>query len=372
MSVIDYKYSKILDEVLFKGFKYEDPNRKGVFRKQITSANVRFDFKDGFPIMSLRKIYYKGAINELICFLNGYTDVSEYWKRGVNFWDKDVAKFNNISVEELRNGGSTDMGLIYPHQWRNDESDQIVNLIYKMIHNPMSTELIVNSWDYRNLKNMCLPPCHYSFQVVCFPVDGTYEFELHWAQRSTDLFLGFPTNIIFYSVLCKLLEVFTGYKARAVCADLKNVHLYDNQMSAAIEISTDRYFGRYNSPTFRITESLTNTFEDFKEEIKSLSFQSFSILIGHTLEDLTEDMFIVEDYESYPPIKVEMLSYSETTTFKKGDKVNHPDHGEGVITYKRECGHPYPFIVEFKTIMRSFTLDGRERKEENPTLTKSL
>ncbi len=374
MSRIDREYEKILSEIFFKGYKYLDPSRKGVYRYEIPSYNVRYCLEDNkIPVISLKKIYYKGAINELICFLNGFTDVREYWKRGVNFWDKDVARFNNISVEELRNTTDdklTDMGAIYPFQWRNPENDQIAQLIYSMVHNPMSTSLIVNSWDSKQLKNMCLPPCHYSFQVICYPVDDTYEFELHWSQRSTDVFLGLPTNVIFYSLLCRLLELFTGYKAKNVVGDLKNVHLYDNQYSAAVEVASRNPFF-HNDPSLEISDELQSMLEDSNSIIKNLSYKNFIIYLDSILSNLSDDMFKVIGYESYSPIKVEMLAHSDAYVFQKGDKVFHPIYGQGLITYKRDCPHPYPLIVEFEEVMRSFTLEGKERVEDSePTLSK--
>jgi thymidylate synthase len=313
MAWIDSLYSDSIWDILKNGYRYPDPNREGVNRFEIPSYTFRYKFEDEeLPIITLRKIFYKGAINELICFLNGFTDVREYWKRGVNFWDKDVANFNNTSVEELRANpeAKTDMGAIYPFQWRNPESDQIAKLIYTMVNNPMSTSLIVNSWDHKQLKNMCLPPCHYSFQIICFPSEEYgYEFELHWSQRSTDLYLGFPTNIIFYTVLCKLLELFTGYKAKAVVGDLKNVHLYDNQYCAATEISLRNPF-THKAATLEIQEELKNMLEKSNAIIKAMDYNSFVTFLNVVLGLLTDEMFQVNNYESHPALKVEMLAHT--------------------------------------------------------------
>ena len=343
MAHIDNTYHKILSEILERGYDYDDPNRQGIKRKEISSATLRHEFKNGFPVVTTRKIYTKGAIGELLFFLSGSTDIRGLWRRGVDFWTPDWARYKNLSKQDVdtcikewvwdreTNDEVYKMGSIYPKQYRNFGGvDQIKNLIETMKSNPMSTSLIVNSWNVGELKEMCLPPCHYSFQVVCRPLSAMerkviagdvlleyeaglenlednlnsynipkYGFELHWSQRSTDFYLGTCTNVVFYSDLCKLLEVITGYKALAVQGDLKNVHLYDNQIAAAKEQVT-RDTERNNNCELRLSE----------KAIKDIyHYNKGNISLDTLINNLTTEDFILEGYESYPAIKVPMLTY---------------------------------------------------------------
>ena len=151
-----------------------------------------------------------------------------------------------------------------------------------MVEDIMSSRLKVEAWNPLELDDTALPPCHTGFQVIGVPLDnGEFGFELHWNQRSVDLFLGLPFNIASYGVLAKILENITGYKALAIQGDLKCVHLYDNSIVAA--------------------RSLVNKFEDFDEVELEIS----SDLWG---EDLDPKNFKLIGYESNEAVKVDMIA----------------------------------------------------------------
>jgi thymidylate synthase len=318
MAVFDGQYKKILEEIYYGGYKYQDPNRKGVERIEISMINLYCRPSVGFPALTTKEVYFKGAIAELIFFMSGSTDIRKLWEMGVRFWDKDWAHFHKYSEsaanylyegwksnkEDYKDASVSkvyDMGKIYSHQWRNANGvDQLFNLVSSMIKTPMSTSLIVNSWNPADLPDMCLPPCHYSFQVICQPVNDTYTFNLVWSQRSTDFFLGTPVNIMFYAALAQVLEIMTGYKCSAVIGELKNVHIYDNQINVAKELMF-RDPELHGESKLEIDKSKFKLFLDnpshlnFNSVINSLSLQDFS-LVG---------------YNSYPKLKVEMLSYNK-------------------------------------------------------------
>lgn len=314
MAVFDRQYKKILEEIYYGGYKYQDPNRKGVERIEIPMINIYCRPSVSFPALTTKEIYFKGAIAELLFFMSGSTDIRKLWEMGVRFWDKDWAhfhKYSEIVMNELYNEWKNnegqeldsvyDMGKIYPHQWRNANGvDQLFNLVSSMINTPMSTSLIVNSWNPADLKDMCLPPCHYSFQIVCQPVGDTYMFSLIWNQRSTDFFLGTPVNIMFYSALAQVLEIFTGYKCTAVIGELKNVHIYDNQVGVAKELMK-------RDPELHPDSKLEIDKSKFKLFFKNPSALNFNSVINSlSLQD-----FNLVGYKCYPKLKVEMLSYNK-------------------------------------------------------------
>jgi len=317
MAVFDTQYKKVLEEIYYGGYKYEDPNRKGVERIEIAMINLYCRPSVGFPALTTKEIYFKGAIAELLFFMSGSTDIRDLWKSGVRFWDKDWARFNKYNettakalYEDWKNDDKKieelpahiyDMGKIYSHQWRNSNGvDQLFNLVSSMIKTPMSTSLIVNSWNPADLPNMCLPPCHYSFQVVCQPYNDTYKFTLVWSQRSTDFFLGTPVNIMFYAALAQVLEILTGYKCNAVIGELKNVHIYDNQVDVAKELM-------FRDPELYGESKLEIDKSKFKLFLKNPSRLNFNSVINSlSLQD-----FNLVGYNSYPKLKVEMLSYNK-------------------------------------------------------------
>jgi thymidylate synthase len=147
----------------------------------------------------------------------------------------------------------------------------------------MSTRLKVQAWNPLELDKTALPPCHSQFQIIGVPLaDGKYGFELHWYQRSNDVFLGNPYNFASYGALALILEKITGYKALAIQADMKCVHLYENQIEAAKEM---------------ITRDCLK-FEKCELEIKD--FKNF--------EDLLPSDFKLVNYDSFQAIKVEMVA----------------------------------------------------------------
>lgn len=241
---VDNNYQNLVKKVLDEGYFYDDPNRKGVQRLEIPSYTFRHDFKNGFPAITLKKLAFKSVMTELIWFLKGDTNIKYLIDNGCNIWNKDAYNYylkhyvkqypnspqNQFTikefVEQIKDGRLDqlkgfklgDLGKVYGHYWRNfDGVDQIKELIHDMINKPMSSELLVVARDPSHKEEQALPCCHYGFQVIMrhlsfternnianpiigndinYPEDWDalgipkYGFELHWNQRSCDLFLG--------------------------------------------------------------------------------------------------------------------------------------------------------------------------------------
>jgi len=252
MAVIDKTYHQLLEKIITDGYTYEDPNRKGINRIEIPSYTFRYEFKDGFPAITTKKLHYKNVVTELIWFLRGDTNIKYLVDNGCNIWNKDAYNYflkNNPTLtkshsmtdhevipfekdNELHfklwlgnvvkgNKNFGDLGPVYGKQWRDfDGVDQIKDLIRGLKDKPLGTEHIVNSWNASDLPDMTLPPCHYGFQIVVEPLFCNissknllinkglpiYGFELHWTQRSVDTFLGLPFHIASYATLALTLE----------------------------------------------------------------------------------------------------------------------------------------------------------------------
>lgn len=342
MAIIDINYSNLLNTIMKSGYLYDDPNRKNVKRLEIPSYTFRHEFKDGFPAITTKKLGYNNVVTELIWFLKGNTDVKYLVNNGCNIWNKDAYNHYegkltyNEWLFEIENNPNTvlgSLGRIYGHQWRNFNGiDQIQRLITNLKEKPLATDHIVNSWNVGELDLMALPPCHYGFQVIVRPLyieerielynnkkslfhfdpsmkssylsilkDNLipeYGFELHWTQRSVDTFLGLPYNIASYATLTLILEKITGYKALAIQGDLKKVHLYDNSLEAVKE-QLSRDPSKYNNSKLNISPIGQAIFEHKTGDLAAL------------LNMLEPHYFKLNNYESYPAIKVEMLERNE-------------------------------------------------------------
>ncbi len=241
MAKIDEEFHALCNKILKEGKEYENKNR-GVKRLQIPSYTFRHEFKDGFPAITNKKLFWKGIVGELIWFLRGDNDVKYLNENGIKIWNKDAYNWHcrhtsePMPFEEFDKFGMGSVGRNYSCQWRdfNGNTDQIKNLIADMRKDIMSSRLKVNAWNPSEVEMTALPPCHSEFQVIGVPLeDGKFGFELHLSMRSVDVFLGFPFNIASYGLLAKIIEQLTGFEALAVENSMKCVHFYDNQYEAA-------------------------------------------------------------------------------------------------------------------------------------------
>lgn len=281
MATIDKTFADICNEVLKNGKEYEN-KRRGVKRLQIPSYTFRHEFKDGFPILTNKKMSYKNIVGELIWFLRSDNNVKYLNDNGITIWNADAYNWhkkiteNPLTQEEFNKLGSGSVGRNYSKQWRDFNGiDQIQNLVDDMKADIMGSRLIVSAWNPSELDQTALPPCHIGFQVIGIPLeDGTFGFELHWQQRAVDLFLGFGYNIASYATLAKILEKITGYKALAIEASAKCVHFYDNQYDAA-KLLLSRDVNKHPNCDVFIPE-----FTDFE----SMDLNAFK-LIGYTCDD---------------------------------------------------------------------------------------
>lgn len=306
MSKIDHTFQDLCQLILTEGVEYENKNR-GVKRLQIPSFTLRHEFKDGFPAITNKKLYWQGITGELIWFLRGDNNVEYLNKNGIKIWNEDAYNWhkkhsNNIlSFEDFQKLGVGSVGKNYSVQWRNfnGNTDQIQLLIDGMKKDIMSSRLKVNAWNPSELDQTALPPCHSEFQIIGVPLkNGTFGFELHWNQRSVDTFLGLPFNIASYGLLAKILEEMTGFKALAIEGTLKCVHFYDNQYEAARKL-IERNPDNHANCDIEIADEFKLDCEGFARKLISLD-----VLLNQT----SINMFKLKNYFSDDAIKVKMLA----------------------------------------------------------------
>jgi len=303
MATIDKTFAKVCKKIFENGVEYEN-KRRGVKRLQIPSYNLRHEFKDGFPALTNKKLYWKGVVGELMWFLKGDNDVAYLNENGIKIWNKDAynwylkeSAYQKLTEEQFNEIGRGSVGQNYSVQWRNynGKIDQIDELIKGMKSDIMGSRLIVDSWNPCELDETALPPCHVYFQIIGVPLGyGKFGFELHWLQRSVDTFLGLPFNIASYALLAKFLEKITGYKALAIEGNLKCVHFYDNQYDAA-KMLLNRNPDTHPNCEIQLPDI------DYSKNLFPNSCDSL-------FNDIKINDFKLEGYSSDDEIKVEMLA----------------------------------------------------------------
>jgi thymidylate synthase len=264
MNTLDKKYQDLLQDILDNGVHKSD--RTGTGTISVFGRQIRHNMKQGFPILTTKKVAWKGVVSELLWFLTGQTNISFLLKHNNHIWDGDAYK-NYASKTSLDVDGQytkeqfieriqTDnefakvwgeLGPIYGKQWRkwtgkNGRIDQIQKLINELKTNPDSRRLMVSAWNVDELDQMVLPPCHYGFQVYTREEDGKRYISLMWNQRSVDTFLGLPFNIASYGLLLHIIANEVSMIPDELIGNLGDTHLYLNHIEQAKEqISRDPF-----------------------------------------------------------------------------------------------------------------------------------
>ena len=192
-------------------------DRTGVGTQSVFGYQMRFDLKEGFPLLTTKKVHLKSIIHELLWFISGDTNISYLKENGVSIWDEWADE----------NG---DLGPVYGHQWRSWATadgrsiDQLSQVIRTIRENPDSRRMIVTAWNPGEVDSMALPPCHCRFQF--YVADGKRSCQLY--QRSADTFLGVPFNIASYSLLTMMIAQVCGLEPGEFIHTTGDTHIYRN------------------------------------------------------------------------------------------------------------------------------------------------
>lgn len=311
-------YSDLVERILFSGYEYPDPNRKGVVRKEVFPAIITHDMQESFPLLTSKKIFTRGVFYELKWMLLGRTDLNFLRDHGIkNIWDKDAYNFalkNRFigSIEEflsdVDNGNLFSLGPLYGKQYRNAGGvDQLLNVVNSLLDpdKRYSSSLIINSWAVPELHKMALPPCHHEMQFNCRPgEDGEHYLDLQFSMRSSDVILGLPWNFAFYGMLLEIISKITGLRAGLLTYFGKKVHLYNNQYEAAKET-----VNRTNVPN-DLHLSEPKAFVNLNEALLESSYDSATLTT--LINSMNLDTVKFEGYVNMGDLlnKPEMLAYN--------------------------------------------------------------
>ena len=338
MNNVDKQYLDLLQDILENG-TYK--NTRAGWVKSVFGRTMRFNLKEGLPLLTTKKVFYKGIIHELLWFLSGNTNIKYLVDNNVHIWDDDAYRWylelskeckKQLTKEEfleyvknptsfalptdkdsiLKHYKPGDLGPIYGHQWRKQgkkQIDQIQNIINMLKTNPDDRRMICMAWNTNDFDDMALPPCHYGFQVYTRVLsnferlewlwehsDGEYdewktaseekldelnvpkrELSLMFNMRSNDFCCGNPYNISQYSMLAYMFCEVCNMVPGELIYVGGDIHVYENHFEPAKEQLQRK--GSDRLPILRFARNINNI-DDFK------------------FED-----FIIENYSPDPTIK---------------------------------------------------------------------
>uniref|UniRef100_A0A023F869 Thymidylate synthase n=1 Tax=Triatoma infestans TaxID=30076 RepID=A0A023F869_TRIIF len=283
----ELKYLNFVKEILERG--NEKMDRTNVGTLSLFGAQMRYSLRDNtFPVLTTKRVFLKSVIHELLWFIKGSTNAKELSDKGVRIWDKNSSRqfLDSLGLTDREEG---DLGPVYGFQWRHlgakyenmhaDYSgkgiDQLTNVINLLRNNPDDRRIIMTAWNPLDLKVMALPPCHCFVQFYC--CNGELSAQMY--QRSADMGLGVPFNIASYSLLTHMIAHITGYKPAEFIHTIGDAHIYKNHIDA-LKVQLNRK----PKPFPKIF---------FKRAIDNI-------------DDFTFDDIIVQGYDPYAKIQMEM------------------------------------------------------------------
>ena len=259
-------YLALMQHILDHGEDRAD--RTGTGTRAVFGHQMRFDLRQGFPLVTTKKLHLRSIIHELLWFLRGDTNIAYLQENKVRIWDEWADKNGNL-------------GPVYGQQWRawptpdGGHIDQISQIIAQIKHTPHSRRMVVSAWNVADVGSMALPPCHLLFQFFV----SAQGLSLQLYQRSCDVFLGLPFNIASYALLLHMVAEQCGLPAHEFIWTGGDTHLYHNHLT---QTRTQLERSPYPLPSLQIKRKA--------DDIFSYTFEDFAIV----------------DYQAHPHIKGEV------------------------------------------------------------------
>ena len=248
---MESQYINLIKHILENGISKDD--RTGIGTLSIFSYNMTFNLRESFPLLTTKKVYWKGVVEELLWFISGSTDSNILKEKGVKIWEGNSSR-EFLDSRGLSHYDQGDIGAGYGFQWRHFGAkytnmydsyegqgvDQLKDVIYKIKNTPDDRRIIMSAWNPTDLDKMALPPCHIFVQ---FWVD-TNKKELHsqMYQRSCDVGLGVPFNIASYALLTCIIAKLCDLTPGDFHYCMGDTHIYKNHIDAMkLQITRDPY-----------------------------------------------------------------------------------------------------------------------------------
>jgi thymidylate synthase len=294
-------YLELLQHILDHGEERHGRNGRTL---AIFGARLEFDLRRGFPLLTTKRVFWRGIVEELLWFLRGSTDARELAAKNVHIWDGNSSR-EYLDSRGLQHYAEGELGTVYGWQWRNfggtfalgedgrradflkDGKDQIRYVLEQLASQPHGRRAVLSAWNPLQAHMMALEPCHVLYQ---FYVSNAGGLSCQVYCRSQDTMAGTPFNIGSTALLTTLLAKCLGLEPERVILVAGDTHIYDAHIAAAKE-QVERV--PYEFPTIEITKDINPS-------------ASITEKLGW-LESLTFDDIKIHDYKCHPPIKIEMV-----------------------------------------------------------------
>ena len=303
----EYQYLNLMKDIMDHGV-WKVSHSTGVKLKSVFGRMIRFDLSKGFPLLTTKKVFYRGIIHELLWFLSGSSNIKYLIDNNVHIWDEwaykkyqwavDGKKAKPMTFEAFIEKAQTDpkflktwgeLGPVYGVQWRHWPSqhgktiDQLGWAIEKIKKYPQKKHYVISAWNAGCIyemsgshdASMVIAPCHTMYHIN---ITGD-KLSLLLYQRSADLFLGVPFNIASYTLLTLMLAQVTGYKPGDFVHIFCDVHIYEN------------HFDQCKEQLFRTPKPFpTMSINPEKKKVDDFVFEDFTL----------------EGYDPHPGIKADI------------------------------------------------------------------
>ncbi len=283
------QYLDLCKHILENGETRKD--RTGTGTISTFGYQMRFNLQEGFPLLTTKKVFYRGIFEELLWFLSGSTNIKPLVDKKVGIWNewpyKDYSNSKDFKgetleefVEKIRNDQEFadkygNLGPVYGKQWRDFNGvDQIKELIENIKKDPFSRRHMVVAYNPAEVNDMALPPCHSLFQFYVSSDGKKLSCQLY--QRSGDVFLGVPFNIASYSLLLAMVAQVCGLEPYEFVHTFGDAHIYLNHVD-------------------QIHEQLSRTPRKLPKLVLNPEVKD---IFDFKYEDIK-----IEDYDPYPAIK---------------------------------------------------------------------
>lgn len=267
-------YHELLKDIIANGEQHSDRTGVGTFR--VFGRQFRHDLREGFPLLTTKKMFMRGTFEELRWFLSGSTNIADLDPCVHQWWDK-WADLDG------------DLGPVYGYQLREYGSgyDQVANLVDMIMNNPSSRRIVATTWNPEQVEAMKLPCCH-GLVIQCAAYeDGGLSVSMY--QRSADVFLGVPVNIASYALLTHMLAAVTGCYAKELIISFGDLHLYSNHVKQAEE-----QLGRkpFSLPSLSVNVDKQLTADDALEALLGIQWNDINLDNYHSYDAITAPLAV--------------------------------------------------------------------------------
>lgn len=294
ITTAERQYGELLESLVSKQESLLRDTRNAKTVSQFGATLRANDIHSHFPLLSSKRVYWKGIVEELLWFLRGDTDATHLQDKNVHIWDGNSSR-SFLDSRGLTHYRENDCGPIYGFQWRHFNApyfgpdadytgqgvDQLGECMRLIREDPTSRRMVMSGWNPSQLREMCLPPCHVMYQFyVSWDENHQKRLSCMMTQRSGDLFLGVPFNIASTALLTTLVAHSTGCIPKDIILTIGDAHIYSDHISSATEqVQRIQTLGSVDPhslpppPTVRIRGSPKEKIEDYTaEDIELLDY----------------------------------------------------------------------------------------------------